>query len=205
MSFHQAGLMWVDEPPGGSRCSRRPSGFRPIALSGSAATRLRSHTRRLRDPRVAGIRHAGRAAATSRHLLLLARRIVLRTIRHVAATGHRTYVGNFVACRHDSGWHGGDDPERWAAIAALTALVVAALSVVAWILRLSTLISFISETILLGFKAGAALVISMTQLPKLFGVKGGGENFFERLWTLAGQMGDTNLVVLGLGSPPSGR
>ncbi len=93
----------------------------------------------------------------------------------------------------------GDDPERWAAIAALTALVVAALSVVAWILRLSTLISFISETILLGFKAGAALVISMTQLPKLFGVKGGGENFFERLWTLAGQMGDTNLVVLGFG------
>ncbi|MFH0341875.1 MAG: SulP family inorganic anion transporter [Chromatiales bacterium] len=93
----------------------------------------------------------------------------------------------------------GDDPERWAAIAALTALVVAALSVVAWILRLSTLISFISETILLGFKAGAALVISMTQLPKLFGVKGGGENFFERLWTLAGQMGDTNFVVLGFG------
>lgn len=93
----------------------------------------------------------------------------------------------------------GDDPERWAAIAALTALVVAALSVVAWILRLSTLISFISETILLGFKAGAALVISMTQLPKLFGVKGGGENFFERLWTLAGQMGNTNFVVLGFG------
>ena len=93
----------------------------------------------------------------------------------------------------------GDDPERWVAIAALTALVVAALSVVAWILRLSTLISFISETILLGFKAGAALVISMTQLPKLFGVKGGGENFFERLWTLAGQMGDTNFVVLGFG------
>ncbi len=93
----------------------------------------------------------------------------------------------------------GDDPERWVAIAALTALVVAALSVVAWILRLSTLINFISETILLGFKAGAALVISMTQLPKLFGVKGGGENFFERLWTLGGQMGDTNFVVLGFG------
>ena len=93
----------------------------------------------------------------------------------------------------------GDDPERWAAIAALTALVVAALSIVAWILRLSTLISFISETILLGFKAGAALVISMTQLPKLFGVKGGGENFFERLWSLAAQMGDTNFVVLGFG------
>ena len=91
------------------------------------------------------------------------------------------------------------DASRWAAIAALTALTVAAFSIVAWILRLSGLVSFISETILVGFKAGAALVIAMTQLPKLFGVKGGGDNFFDRVWTLAGQLGQTNLTVLGLG------
>jgi high affinity sulfate transporter 1 len=91
------------------------------------------------------------------------------------------------------------DPARWAAIASLTALVVAGLSVLAWLLRLSGLISFISETILVGFKAGAALTIALTQLPKLFGVKGGGDNFFERLWILAGQLGDTNVVVLGMG------
>ena len=54
------------------------------------------------------------------------------------------------------------DPARWADIAALTALVFAAMSVLAWLLRLSTLVSFISETILLGFKAGAALTIAMT-------------------------------------------
>jgi MFS superfamily sulfate permease-like transporter len=39
----------------------------------------------------------------------------------------------------------------------------------------------------------------MTQLPKLFGVKGGGEHFFERVGTLAGQLPDTNPVVLGFG------
>src|SRR5262245_6922851 len=50
----------------------------------------------------------------------------------------------------------GGDLARWAAIASLAALVVAVLSVVAWLLRLSSLVSFISETILLGFKAGAA-------------------------------------------------
>ena len=94
------------------------------------------------------------------------------------------------------------DPARWVAIAALTALVVAALSVLAWLLRLSTLVSFISETILLGFKAGAALTIALTQLPKLFGVPGGGEHFFERLWILTGQSPDTNLAVLGFGLPP---
>ena len=91
------------------------------------------------------------------------------------------------------------DPARWAAIAALTALVVAAVSFIAWLLRLSSLVSFISETILLGFKAGAALTIALTQLPKLFGVKGGGEHFFERLWILGSQLGDTNLVVLAFG------
>jgi len=91
------------------------------------------------------------------------------------------------------------DPARWIAIASLTALVVAGLSVLAWFLRLSTLVSFISETVLLGFKAGAALTIALTQLPKLFGVPGGGEHFFERLWTLIRQIPDTNLVVLSFG------
>jgi MFS superfamily sulfate permease-like transporter len=80
------------------------------------------------------------------------------------------------------------DPGRWADIAALTALVIAAMCVLAWLLRLSSLVNFISETILLGFKAGAALTIAMTQLPKLFGVKGGGESFFERIVILAGQL-----------------
>lgn len=91
------------------------------------------------------------------------------------------------------------DPQRWAAVAALTALVFAVMSVAAWVLRLSTLVNFISETILLGFKAGAALTIALTQLPKLFGVAGGGDNFFERLWILGTQLGQTNLAVLGFG------
>jgi SulP family sulfate permease len=91
------------------------------------------------------------------------------------------------------------DASRWAAIASLTALTVAALCFIAWLLRLSGLMNFISETILLGFKAGAALTIALTQLPKLFGVKGGGEHFFERLWILAGQLSEMNLTVLAFG------
>ncbi len=91
------------------------------------------------------------------------------------------------------------DPQRWADIAALTALVVAVMCVLAWLLRLSSLVNFISETILLGFKAGAALTIALTQLPKLFGVKGGGEHFFERIAVLGGQLPDTNLAVLAFG------
>ena len=91
------------------------------------------------------------------------------------------------------------DPARWVQIAALVAMIFAALSIVAWALKLSSLVSFISETVLVGFKAGAAFTIAMTQLPKLFGVKGGGEHFFERVATFAGQLPDTNPVVLGFG------
>lgn len=91
------------------------------------------------------------------------------------------------------------DPQRWAQIAALTALIFAAMSIVAWALKLSSLVNFISETILLGFKAGAALTIAMTQLPKLFGVAGGGEGFFERAQILGGQLSETNLAVFGFG------
>jgi high affinity sulfate transporter 1 len=88
------------------------------------------------------------------------------------------------------------DPVRFAEIAALVALLVAALAILAWALRLSTLTSFVSDTILLGFKAGAGLSIAMTQLPSAFGVPGGGEHFFERIAVLAGQLDATNPAVL---------
>jgi SulP family sulfate permease len=91
------------------------------------------------------------------------------------------------------------DPVLRTEIAALTALLLAVLCVVAWLFRLSTLVNFISETILLGFKAGAALTIAMTQLPKLFGVKGGGDHFLERTWVLVAQLSGTNWTVLVFG------
>jgi len=91
------------------------------------------------------------------------------------------------------------DAQRAAEVAALTALLVAVICLIAWALSLSSLVNFISETVLVGFKAGAAFTIAMTQLPKLLGVKGGGKHFFERVWILFGQLGDTNLAVLAFG------
>ena len=91
------------------------------------------------------------------------------------------------------------DIQRWADIASLTALVMAVLSLLAYFLRLSSIINFISESVLMGFKAGAAVTIALTQLPKLFGVKGGGAGFFERLGMLLRQLSDTNLIVLIFG------
>lgn len=91
------------------------------------------------------------------------------------------------------------DVQRWSEIASLTALVFAGMAIVAYLLRLSGIINFISETVLVGFKAGAAITIGLTQLPKLFGVKGGGDNFLERIVVLFHQIPDMNTTVFIFG------
>ena len=91
------------------------------------------------------------------------------------------------------------DVQRWIEIASLTALVMAAMSLLAYLLRLNSVINFISESVLMGFKAGAALTIALTQLPKMFGIAGGGTGFFERAGILMGQLPETNLPVLIFG------
>ena len=91
------------------------------------------------------------------------------------------------------------DAQRYAQIASLTAFTVAGLCFLSWLLRLSALVKLISDSILVGFKAGAALTIAMTQLPGLFGVPGGGHNFFDRVWIFAGQLAQTQVLVLLVG------
>jgi SulP family sulfate permease len=93
----------------------------------------------------------------------------------------------------------GGDMQRYAQIASLAAFAVAALSLLAWLLRLSVLVKLISDSILVGFKAGAGLTIAMTQMPSLFGVKGGGHNFFERTFLLVGQLSQMQYLVLVVG------
>jgi sulfate permease, SulP family len=92
------------------------------------------------------------------------------------------------------------DAQRYMQIASLTALTVAALCLISWALRLSVLVKLISDSVLVGFKIGAGLTIAMTQLPGFLGVTGGGHNFFERLWQLATQIGQTRPIVAAVGA-----
>ncbi|MCU0462824.1 MAG: sulfate permease [Bacteroidales bacterium] len=93
----------------------------------------------------------------------------------------------------------GGDTQRWLDLASLTAVVLAGMSFLAYFLRLDSIINFISETVLTGFKAGAALTIMLTQLPKLFGVSSGGTNFFNKLVDLVQKLPDTNFYVMVFG------
>jgi high affinity sulfate transporter 1 len=95
----------------------------------------------------------------------------------------------------------GGDTQRWLDLASLTALVLAVMSVLAYLLHLDSVINFISETVLTGFKAGAALTIMLTQLPKLFGVSNptGATDFLHRCIDLIHKLPDTNIYVLIFG------
>src|SRR4026207_2304492 len=93
----------------------------------------------------------------------------------------------------------GGDPSRFGALAAGTALLVAAIAFVAWLLRAGVIVKFISETVLIGFKSGVALYLASTQLPKLLGIHGSHGNFWERSWTLITHLGDTNWMSVALG------
>ncbi|MDF0517558.1 SulP family inorganic anion transporter [Bradyrhizobium yuanmingense] len=94
----------------------------------------------------------------------------------------------------------GGDAVRYAQIASLTAFAVAVLCFIAWLFKLSVLVRLVSDSILVGFKAGAGLTIIMSQLPSLLGIAGGGHNFFDRAIKLSGQLGDIDLLVLGVGA-----
>jgi high affinity sulfate transporter 1 len=92
------------------------------------------------------------------------------------------------------------DPARHAALAAAVTLMVAALAFGAWLVRAGNAIGFFSETVLVGFKAGLALYLASTQLPKLFGFKGTHGDFWERSAYFLRHLGDTHQASLVLGT-----
>jgi sulfate permease, SulP family len=93
----------------------------------------------------------------------------------------------------------GGDAAQFGAMAACTALLTGAIAFLAWLLRAGSVVNFVSETVLIGFKAGVALQLASTQLPKLFGLKGGHGNFWERMGGFLQHIRETNAISLMLG------
>ena len=93
----------------------------------------------------------------------------------------------------------GGDAGRYWALASATALLVAALGLVAFLLHAGSLVSFISETVMTGFKTGVALHLASTQLPKLLGFKGSHGDFWERMGHILSHLRETNPTSLALG------
>jgi sulfate permease, SulP family len=91
---------------------------------------------------------------------------------------------------------------EFAQLTVVLALCVGLAALIAGLLRLGFLASFVSEPVLKGFIVGLALTIIVGQVPKLFGVEAGDGDFFEKLWDLVGQLGSTDglTVAVGFGS-----
>jgi high affinity sulfate transporter 1 len=91
------------------------------------------------------------------------------------------------------------DIQRQGHLAAGVGILAGVIGLICWLLRLGNLANFVSETILSGFKVGAGLVIASTQLPKLFGIASGGDNFFQRIVQLVKHLPETHLPTLMVG------
>jgi len=93
----------------------------------------------------------------------------------------------------------GGDPAKHAALAACVTLMLAALGVIAWLVRAGNAVGFFSETVLVGFKTGLAFYLASTQLPKLFGFKGSHGDFWERSAYFVRHLGETHGMSLMVG------
>jgi SulP family sulfate permease len=91
------------------------------------------------------------------------------------------------------------DGGKFLAMTSALAIAVGITALVAGVLRLGFLASFISEPVLKGFIIGLALTIMVGQLPKIFGVPKGTGDFFEQLWDLIGKLGETEGLTLLIG------
>jgi high affinity sulfate transporter 1 len=92
-----------------------------------------------------------------------------------------------------------DDPTRHVALATMTAVLVGAIALGAWALRLGSVTYFISDTILAGFQVGAGLVIAATQIPKLVGIEGAPHGFAPAIADVARHAGAINLPSAAIG------
>ena len=94
---------------------------------------------------------------------------------------------------------GGGAAELFRATATLAALV-GLLLLVAWALRLGFVADFISEPVLIGFKAGIGLVIVLDQIPKLLGVHITKAGFLHNLVATIRAAADASLPTVIVGA-----
>jgi len=86
------------------------------------------------------------------------------------------------------------------AASAMLTLLVGSILVLAGLLRLGFVANFISEPVLIGFKAGIGIVIVVDQIPKLLGVHfEKGPFFFRNLFALLKSIPDTSMITLAVG------
>ncbi len=87
----------------------------------------------------------------------------------------------------------------YAVLTAALALLAGLISIGAGLLKLGRIAQFFSESVLVGFVFGLALLISIKQIPKLLGVEAHGETAVELLVDLIPKISETHALTLVIG------
>ena len=82
---------------------------------------------------------------------------------------------------------------------AMLTLLVGGILVLASLLRLGFIANFISEPVLVGFKAGIGLVIVLDQVPKILGIHFAKGSFFHNLLAIGKGIPESSLITLAVG------
>ena len=93
----------------------------------------------------------------------------------------------------------GGDPSSLLVASATLTLLVGAVLVLASFLRLGVVANFISEPVLIGFKAGIGLVIVLDQLPKLMGIHFQKGSFFHNVLAIVQGVPHASMTTAALG------
>ncbi len=91
------------------------------------------------------------------------------------------------------------DSETFIVMSAALAIMAGIFAVLAGLLRLGRIAQFFSESVLMGFVSGLALVIIIKQVPKLLGLESGHGNFWERTIELIRELPEADLLTLAVG------
>jgi sulfate permease, SulP family len=91
------------------------------------------------------------------------------------------------------------DPLSLLTASAMLTLLVGLVLVVASLLRLGFVANFISESVLIGFKAGIGVVIVLDQVPKILGIHFAKGSFLQNLVATVHDLPGTSLTTLAVG------
>lgn len=94
------------------------------------------------------------------------------------------------------------DPQRYASLAALLALLCGAFAIIAWLLRLGFIGDLLSRPVLVGYMAGVAVIMITSQIGKVSGLDVSGDSFIGQVTSFWSSVHEFGLswpsVVMGV-------
>src|SRR5512135_432681 len=91
------------------------------------------------------------------------------------------------------------DAGAFMALTSALAITVGIIMIVLSVMKRGFVSDFLSKSVMTGYIFGVALLIAMSQLPKVFGISGGSGTFFEQLGQFIANLPQTNPYALALG------